>query len=192
MPRRKLNVFGQPWEWKFDNPLLVWDPSGKLHKISLGAGVDRDIEKKNFSIRPRKIVDLIARNFLGYTDRGGFPAGFTVPEHFWFRREGFELLAGPRGKWQIKVTNWRTELISPEGIHYRPSTKDVMGQEWLDKMSEEVEKLYPRIVEELEGDVVKYRRDLAWQRLQDELSVKTNYQAARRYIRETFGEKVDG
>jgi hypothetical protein len=201
---RRLNVRDQIWQWCFSDPLCIWDPQDKRHEFPLDKlfpGCDRDIEKRNFSLKPGQIRSIIDRTILGYDDRKGFPPG-VLPEGFIEpRHQGYEMLAGPRGKWQISVSFFHVDLISPEGVVHHADVTDVMGEEWMTLFRTEISNRYPVIKEEMRlayerlkvemGDQAKYfhpSADAAWMRLREEARLPTiNFKEARAYLARTFG-----
>lgn len=187
MSRRKISVFGQPWEWQYRGG-LAWDPEGRCHHLDLdkyfGYG---NVQEHYFALTPKKVLYAISRQFLGFDDRAGFPPG-VIPDDFKVaRKPGYELLSGPRGQWQIKVERWMIQLISPEGFDYRADAGTIFGEDWNNEMRDEISRIYHQIKDQKNPDT-RDERDAAWeQTLKEAQTPKIPYHHARRYLRERFG-----
>lgn len=185
---RQLNHRGRKWQWKFGDPLLIWDDKDTKHFFHLhqifGYGVDRDREKRNFALRPKQVVEVIDRFILGYDDRKGFPPG-VLPEDFVVaRKQGYEIVAGPRGKWQVSTSFFFNTIISPEGIEYHPPAEELMGKEWVDAMMAFIRE-HAAVVREANPDMKVMD---AWEAAKDTLTPpKPNFKAIRAYLQEHFG-----
>lgn len=147
MPRgmRRLVVAGSTWHWRYGDPIIVRAPDGTRTRIPLAtltgmciASIERAAEKRNLSVRPSDVAAWIARNILGYTDRGGYPASahampLAAPQ------PGTLSVLGPRGRWRWRAGPWTTTIVSPEGVACDVRTYELLGmtlEEWTTTKSE--------------------------------------------------------
>ena len=187
---RRLSIRDQVWQWTFSDPLCIWDPNDKRYEFDLfGYGVDRDIEKRNFSLTPREVREIIERKILGYDDLKGFPAGVLPTDFVMGRREGYDMVSGPRGKWQVKVDFMTVDLISPEGVYHKACVTDMMGDEWMKKLNFEVSRLYPIMTEHLASP---YSSGDIWLKMREVITVPNiNFKGVRNYLHANYGMKEE-
>lgn len=130
---RRLVVAGAIWHWRYGDPVIVRAPDGSRTRIPLedlkgmsAASLDRTIERRNLSVRPFDVASWIARNMLGYTDRGGFPAGVVAVPLPPPPSDALSVL-GPRGRWRWNPGPWITTVVSPEGVACEVRTYRLLG-----------------------------------------------------------------
>lgn len=144
---RPLVIRGATWKWAGVDLLRIESPDGTTHRFPLTefSGLDWNSlermawKKPAYAVTPGRMVDFIDRRILGYTDRGGFPAGI-VPDG-WEPPvpEGSRAVQGPRGTWRWWIEDRRVRLQSPEGVRTAHPLSAVCGMSEADFVSARVE-----------------------------------------------------